>query len=236
MIKNLKIVKNQEANNYFKRNFIYYNNSKKKAEGIDDINDYGYDYRITNAITANNLKVKSILEIGCATGIKLNQYQKILKSKISYGIDLSSEAITVGRKKYKNLKLLKMSSLDIYKIKRKFDLIICGFFLYLLDREEIFHQFNLIYKKINTEGYLIINDFDPLFKHTNTSMHNKNLKSFKMNYDIFLEESGLFKTIYKIRNNFIQKSPNDKKTFKSTDTSITLYKKINFTDAYPENI
>ena len=55
-----------------------------------------------------------------------------------------------------------------------------------------------------------------------------------MSYDNFLEESGLFKVIYKISHNL--ESINDKKKFKSNDTSITLYKKINFINSYPENI
>lgn len=55
-----------------------------------------------------------------------------------------------------------------------------------------------------------------------------------MSYDNFLEESGLFKVIYKIRNNW--KSVNDKKKFKSDETCLTLYKKINFINSYPENI
>jgi len=198
--------------------------------------DDAEDYRINDLIKVNNLKSKSILEIGCSTGAKLNQYQQILNSKINYGIDLSCKAIILGRKKYKKLKLLKLSSLEINKIKPKFDLIICGFFLYLLDREEIFNQFNLIYKKLTLNGFLIINDFDPLFKHSNISMHNKNLKSFKTSYDNFLEESGLFKTIYKIRNNINLLKANDKKIFKSNDVSITLYKKIDFVDSYPQNL
>jgi SAM-dependent methyltransferase len=228
MNKNLKIVKSSEANNFFKRNLYFYKNKDNKHNLEDS--------RIKNLIRINNLKSKSILEIGCATGIRLNQYQKILHSKINYGIDLSSNAIKLGKKKYKKLKLLKLSSLEINKIKENFDLIICGFFLYLLDREEIFNQFNLIYKKLKTDGYLIIHDFDPLFKHTNTSIHNNNLKSFKMSYDNFLEESGLFKTVYKIRNDFSQTNSNNKFFFKSKDTAITLYKKINFIYSYPENL
>ena len=129
-----------------------------------------------------------------------------------------------------------MSSLEINKIKTNFDLIICGFFLYLLDREEIFNQFNLIYKKLNTDGYIIIQDFDPLFRHTNKSIHNKNLKSFKMSYDNFLEESGLFKMIYKMRNNSNLMKKHSKKRFKSNDVSLTLFKKIDFINSYPENI
>lgn len=226
MNKNLKIAK-KEADNFLKRNLHFYNS----PESLDT-----KDYRILDLIKVNNLRPKSVLEIGCATGIRLNQYQNILNTKINYGIDLSSKAINLGRKKYKKLKLLKLSSLEINKIKVNFDLIICGFFLYLLDRKEIFNQFNLIYKKLKLNGYLIINDFDPLFKHSNTSMHNKNLRSFKTSYDNFLEESGLFKTIYKIRNNFTLTKKTDKKKYKSEDNSIDLYKKIDFIDSYPENL
>ena len=47
-----------------------------------------------------------------------------------------------GSKKYKDLKLFNYSSLQISKFKTKFDLIICGWFLYLLDREYLFKQFD----------------------------------------------------------------------------------------------
>ena len=90
-MKNLKIVKTKEADNYIKRNLKFYNNG---GEG---------DYKIVDLIKTSNIKPKSILEIGCANGIKLNHYQQILKSKINYGIDLSSIAINSGRKKFKNL-------------------------------------------------------------------------------------------------------------------------------------
>ena len=83
---------------------------------------------------------------------------------------------------------------------------------------------------------MIIEDFDPLFKHTNDNTHNKNLRSFKMNYSNFLEESGLFKLIYKIRNNLDSKISKDKNFFKSNDSSFCLYQKLDFKNAYPENI
>ena len=195
---------------------------------MDFFNSSKNDYRIVDLIKVNKIKPNSILEIGCANGIKLNEYQINLNSRINYGIDLSSKAIKSGKKRFKKLKLIKMSSLEIEKIKIKFDLIICGFFLYLLDREEIF--------QLNKNGYLIIQDCDPLFKHTNSSVHNKNLKTFKMSYDSFLEESGLFKVIYKIRNNTNLMTAHDTKNFKSEDTAITLFKKIDFIKAYPENV
>ena len=157
----------KEADIFFNRNIDYYASSSN-------------DYRILDLIKINTIKPKSILEIGCANGSKLNQYQQELKTKINYGVDLSSKAINSGKKKFKKLKLLQLSSLEIDKIKPNFDLIICGFFLYLLDREKIFNQFNLIYKKLNFNGFLIIEDFDPLFKHTNLLKHNKKVKTFNM--------------------------------------------------------
>ena len=167
-MKNVNLVKSKAANDYYKRN-------------LNDQNKF-----IPNIIYLEfikSLKPKSILDIGCEDGRLLNIYHKYLKTKINYGIDLSDIAIKKGKNKYKKIKLLKLSSLKIDKIKVKFDIIICGFFLYLLDREEVFKQFDLIYKKLNNNGYLIINDFDPLFNHTNKNIHNKNLKSFKMKYD-----------------------------------------------------
>ena len=68
---------------------------------------------------------------------------------------------------------------------------------------DIFKQFDLIYTKLNRNGYLIIEDFDPLFHHTNYNKNYKNIKSYKMRYDIFLEQSGLFELIYKKRGELV---------------------------------
>ena len=67
-MKNIKIVKNKEADKWFLRNIRSYNNNS-------------FDERIINLVKNNNLKADKILEIGCADGNKLNQYSKLLKSK-----------------------------------------------------------------------------------------------------------------------------------------------------------
>ena len=112
-MKNLLLVKNK--NNWFYRN----------KKNIINHND---DEHINELIRINNLKAKNILEIGCSNGYKLIKYKELLKSNNCYGVDLSKEAILDGKKRFKNLKLLNLSSLDINKIKLNFDLIICGFF------------------------------------------------------------------------------------------------------------
>jgi len=97
---NIKIVKKKEANKYFKRNLDFFNSTKS-------------DYRILDLLKTSNIKPKSILEIGCANGIKLNEYQKNLNSKINYGIDLSSEAIKSGKKKLGLFKFLKKKNIHL---------------------------------------------------------------------------------------------------------------------------
>ncbi len=219
-MKNINLIKNKEADDFFLRNIKHYNENL-------------FDEKIINLIKTNNLKAEKILEIGCANGKYLNQYSKLLKSKKSYGVDLSKKAIEDGKRKYKNLNLLKISSLEIDKIKLNFDFIICGFFLYQLDRELIFNQFDLIYKKLNKNGLLLIVDFDPLFKHSNINFNKKNLMSYKMSYDNFLIESGLFEILYKLKYKTLTR---DKRKFKSDKISLTLFKKINFQKSYPESV
>jgi len=225
--KNLLLIKKNEGDFYHDRNLKNYKSNNKI---------YNREYfRIIDLIKTTKITPKNILEIGCGTGIKLDFIRKELKLfKNCIGIDLSKKAIKYGKKNFKKIKLYRMSSLDINKIKKKFDLVICGFFLYLLDRHNIFKQFDLIYKKINYNGYLIIEDFEPLFKHTNIDNRNKNnLKIFKQSYTNFLVDSGLFKLIYKITSEMPKR---DKKTFLSNDISLSLYQKIDFTKNYPKNI
>ena len=218
-MKNLNLIKKKEADRYFERN---------KNQNLNLI-----DKKIFELIRINSIKANNILEIGCNDGNKLNQYSKLCNSKKSYGVDLSKKAILSGKQKYKNLKFLNISSVEIDKIKINFDFIICGFFLYHLDRELIFKQFDLIHEKLSKNGLLLIWDFDPLFKHSNRDFNTRKLITFKMSYDNFLTESGLFEVVYK---NKYKTSTRDKRKFKSNKVSLTLFKKINFQKTYPENI
>jgi cyclopropane fatty-acyl-phospholipid synthase-like methyltransferase len=83
--KNLNIIKKKEADKYYLRNIDYYNNDS------DDI-------RLKNFLNLNLIKGKTILEIGCCNGKKLDQYRKYLKSSRTIGIDLSKKSISEGKK------------------------------------------------------------------------------------------------------------------------------------------
>lgn len=224
MYKNIKIINKTEADKYFLRN-------KKKVLS----KNFDYQNYVTDSFETLKIKPKNILEIGCFNGYKLNYYRNFFKKnniKVNlHGIDLSNLAIKDGKKKYPHLNLKKLSSLNIDKLKIKFDLIICDF-LYLLDREYIFEQFDKIYKNLNKKGLLLISDFDPLFPHYNKNKHNKNLTSFKVNYTNFITSSYLFKLLYKCN----WKIKNDNSKFLDKNYSILIFEKIDFKNNFPKNV
>ena len=232
MRENIKLVKKFEGDRFFRRNFRKIENEKLYIEGSQNI---------LNFFKLNSLKIRNILEIGCCSGYQLNKYKNFFEEKFKkssytikcYGLDLSKRAIKYGKKKYSGLKLYNLSSLQIDKLKKNFDVIICGYFLYLLDRKYLFKQFDLIYKNLKTNGYLIINDLDPLFTHFNSSAHTKKINSYKMNYSNFLENSNLFKKIYLHK----WKTPSNlNKKFLSSDLSVAVYQKIEFEKNFPKNV
>lgn len=223
MKKNFTQLLKKEANNYFKRNI-----KKLSSQNFD------------NNFTLESLKIckirpKKILEIGCFNGYRLEQLRKYYvnekKQVDCFGIDLSKLAINDGNKKFPKIRLYERSSLNLINMKHKFDLIICDF-LYLLDRELIFEQFDQIYKSLNKDGYLLISDFEPLFPHFNINNKKKNFFSFKVNYSNFLLSSNLFKKIYFKNWSVLKKNSK----YLDNNYSTAIYKKINFKLSFPKNI
>jgi len=83
-----------------------------------------------------NLKVESVLDVGCGEGFTLNKLSENKIGKIYEGIDYSREAIAIGKKLYPNLDLKQG---DVYKLPYKdesFDLVICSEVLEHLEEPE----------------------------------------------------------------------------------------------------
>ena len=92
MNQNLKYLEKSEADNYFKRN----------KEKILKRNINGQNH-IVDSFKISGISPKSILEIGCFNGYKLDLYRKFYlknKKKVKcFGVDLSKQAIEDGNKK-----------------------------------------------------------------------------------------------------------------------------------------
>tara|TARA_B100000700_G_C14990014_1_gene830806 strand:+ start:797 stop:1456 length:660 start_codon:yes stop_codon:yes gene_type:complete len=144
-------------------------------------------------------KKNKILEIGCSDGKNLNYLsEKLPHYELDlYGIDPSKKAIESGKQNYRKIDL-KVGTSDQLKYGDKFfDLIICGFFLYLVDRNLIFKTVSEIDRILKEGGYLIIVDFDVPTPFSNDYKHYKDIQSYKNDYSKFFIGGGHYTLIGK---------------------------------------
>ena len=187
---------------------------------------------IVKVLKELNISANKILEIGCGRGKTLFKLKQKIKNAKLIGIDVSKEAIIYCKKNYKNINFYNLDSLKILKLKGSFDVIILGYFLYLLPREKLFEQFDLITKKLNINGIIIINDFKTNYPCYNFNISNKKILSFKTDYEQFLTCSNNYELIYK--KEIIHKQYTAK--YKNPNSLISAYRKINFLDRFSKDL
>ena len=162
-----------EGNEWFKRNQTAYDNYDFKKDNL--IKTISEIYKKKNL--KNNTK---ILEIGCGDGSRLEYLAKNIKIKKIYGIDPSKMAV---KKAISKGVLAKIGTADYLPFEnKKFDMIIFGFCLYLVDDEDLFKVINEADRALNYNGYIIIFDFYSNKTKYYKYKHCKGIKSRHMNY------------------------------------------------------
>ena len=175
---------NSEGDSWFNRNKV---SIEKNEKNILDI-----------FLPFINSKDK-ILEIGCSDGNNLNYlFNKLPNHKLElYGIDPSKKSIKSGRHLYKNFNL-KVGTSDKLEFDNKFfDIVICGFFLYLVDRDLLFRTVSEIDRVLKEDGFLVLVDFDVPFPLSNDYIHYKGIKSYKNDYSKFFTGGGHYTIVGK---------------------------------------
>ena len=137
-----------EANSYFKRNYNFLTN-------YDSENDI-----IIKLIDEYSLKFETICELGCSAGGRLDFIDKKYSPKKTIGVDPSENAIIHGKKCNKNIFFHKGTSDNLKFISsQSVDLLIIGFFLYVVDRELLLKSIYEIDRVLKKNGNLIVVDF-----------------------------------------------------------------------------
>jgi cyclopropane fatty-acyl-phospholipid synthase-like methyltransferase len=141
----------------------------------------------------NYLKPKDdVLEIGASFGYNLNYLLE--KKKISgFGLGPSRLAVEFGQEKYPRLKL-KVGTIDEADLfDQKFQSIIIGFCLYLVDPELLPEIIYRIDKALCKGGFLHIIDFDSKYLEEKSYSHHSGIITRKMDYSsIFLSLPNYF--------------------------------------------
>lgn len=203
MKKQRDIFKETEANNYHIRN-------KKNSFS----NKIGYDLKvIVETLNPFSERINNILELGCGEASKLN-YLTSFFSADGFGVDLSDLAIREAISNYPELKLYNKGVEERIFKRNQMDLIFLGFFLYVLDREDLLEVMSNVDYYLKDGSFLVILDFDYGNNIKASYKHNKNIKTYKSDYSKILLASGHYhlvrKDSYSHDSNVFSTDPNNR--------------------------
>ena len=140
-----------------------------------------YPNPIVMAIEDAKLEPKCTLEIGCGDGNNIAAIKQRFGGHC-FGTDPSSEAIVAAANKYPGVHFHNGSASKCPSGTNAYDLIVYGFCLYLVDREDLFRVVYNADKALKDGGHIIIHDFDPDYPHAKVYHHKDGVLSYKMNY------------------------------------------------------
>jgi ubiquinone/menaquinone biosynthesis C-methylase UbiE len=146
-------------------------------------------------------KVKSLIEIGCGDGERLNYIQKKFNID-AYGVDPSTNAIRFTKHLKSNCKIGTADKIPFNN--KRFDLILFGQSIMYFDNELLPQIISETLRILNYKGFILINDFYSKKVQYKTYKHYKKIKIRKMdNSKIFLwhpDINLLKKKIYSYKN------------------------------------
>lgn len=207
---------NDEGDAYFQRN-------KKKLLNLKKETDLIY-----SSLVSLGLKPNSVLEIGCANGFRLNWLYEKFKC-YCMGIEPSSNAIEDGRKKYPNV-IFEKATFDILgNISTKFDVIILGFFVYLVPREKLFKLAYLVDSHLENGGYVISLDFFSKTPIVNNYTHRDGISSFKFDLSqMFLWNPQYVEVFRHVKNHNLTEFSGDQ----NESIAVTILRKNDIISSY----
>ena len=160
----------------------YYERNRTK---LDVLHGGSPDDAVVRAVTAISVEPRSILEIGCSNGWRLDVLRERYSAACA-GIDPSRKAIEDGARSFPGLALRQGTADQLPYPDAGFDLVIFGFCLYLCDRRDLFRIAAEADRVLADEGHLVIFDFHPPFPYQKAYAHCPGVFSYKMDY------TGLF--------------------------------------------
>ncbi len=203
----------------------YYERNKLKHDGMVSTDEDP----IVQGIVHMGLSPKSILEIGCSDGWRLDRLYNMYPSTC-FGIDPSEKAVQEGRDKWPQLKLIKGTADELPYKNKLFDMIIFGFCLYLCDRNDLFKIAYEADRALMDTGHVVIYDFHPSFPYKNHYTHYQGLSSYKMNYSLLF----LWNPSYKLKYQKVLFHPPLKEGTDDDVVSVIIIEK-NSIGAFPDN-
>jgi ubiquinone/menaquinone biosynthesis C-methylase UbiE len=169
---------NSEGDSWYERNKFLIESADKDSQDISFI---------LQVLKGSRFEIQNLLEVGCASAVKLNRLASSFPAKGS-GIDPSRLAILEGRKQYPHLDLHVGLGSRLPFEADEFDLLSFGFCLYLVPPEEIDITLKEALRVLKPKGFIALTDFDPGIEMTVHYKHLNGLFSYKRNYQQLLKK------------------------------------------------
>lgn len=166
--------------------------------------DAKLNYTIIDTLCCLDPKPNSILEVGCGNARYLGELHRYFGGRC-VGIDASNQAILQGRKDHPSLILKHNMALPGIRREwatgQEYDLIVFGFCLYLLDRNDLFMTVAYTDALVKEGGCIAIHDFDPDRPIVVPYRHKDGVRSFKMDYAALWLANPGYRKVVKITTN-----------------------------------
>ena len=145
-----------------------------------------YPFTAKQLPTAENC---CILDLGCGTGLELQEYDKLNSSAKVTGIDLSQGMLTELQRKFvgKNITLILDSYFDVPLGENVFDAAVSVESLHHFTKEEKIPLYAKLHTALKENGYFILTDYFSL-SDDEEEMHRQNLIALKTEQGITDDE------------------------------------------------
>ena len=152
---------------------------------IESANEF-YPFTAKQLPTAENCQV---LDLGCGTGLELQEYYKLNSSAKVTGIDLSQGMLTELQRKFvgKNITLILGSYFDVPLGENVFDAAVSVESLHHFTKEEKIPLYAKLHTALKENGYFILTDYFSL-SDDEEEMHRQNLIALKTEQGITDDE------------------------------------------------
>ena len=143
---------------------------------IESANEF-YPFTARQLPTAENCR---ILDLGCGTGLELQEYYKLNSSAKVTGIDLSQGMLTELKRKFsgKDITLIIGSYFDVPLDENVFDAAVSVESLHHFTKEEKIGLYSKLHTALKDNGYFILTDYFAM-SDDEEQMHRQNLIALK---------------------------------------------------------
>lgn len=128
------------------------------------------------------LAPRRVLEVGAGTGWRLADLSRDAAAPWTLALEPSRAATGAGQERYPAVTFARASAEALPVADGSFDLVVLGFFLYLVDRRDLFAVASECDRVLADGGALVLLDFFAERPHKNVYAAQPDLFSYKMDY------------------------------------------------------